>query len=268
MRWRLCAITFLSAVPLFDFRGASNCFAAPSTTRVAAPLAPAASAAQQPAVPVPPAPAASAAQQPAVPPNPVYAAPAGQPSGLSATDWTTIGMFWVTVAMFALTVVATAINWLLFRSQIDPDVIVYVTPDEQRASLILLIVENIGKSMAYDVEFHPSRPLPERAWGLEPNAPMPAAMQEGPLITGIPALGPGAKRVITWGQYGGLFKALGNDTVQVTVNFKSKRAWTTSAHSNVCPLDIHSFAGTDAADNNWAKKIAESLHEIAKSLRK
>jgi hypothetical protein len=45
-------------------------------------------------------------------------------------------------------------------------------------------------------------------------------MTEGPLIEGIPSLGPGDSRKIVWGQYYGLKKALGDEQLIVTCEYK------------------------------------------------
>lgn len=93
-------------------------------------------------------------------------------------------------------------------------------------------------------------------------------MDYGPLIKGIPALGPGSKRIITWGQYGGLKKGIGDDVVEITVAYKSEGplALFKRRHKSVCPIDIRSFEGTDVSDKNWDKKTAEQLEKIAKIL--
>jgi len=48
-------------------------------------------------------------------------------------------------------------------------------------------------------------------------------MTVGPLVTGIPALGPGARRVINWGQFAGLLHALDHRTVRVTASYTATR---------------------------------------------
>jgi hypothetical protein len=187
--------------------------------------------------------------------------------GQAGTDWAMIGAFWASVAAAVVAVAATVINYLFFRAHIDPHVIVYVMPDEQRPSIILLVIENIGNGLAKDVRFTMSRPLPERAFGFG-DAATPAEMKDGPLITGIPALGPGAKRVITWGQYGGIHKGIGDNVINVTVRCKSDRVgpFDQTSHEVVCPVDIRSFAATDASDKAYDKKIADDLHRIATTL--
>ncbi len=188
---------------------------------------------------------------------------------IGAITWTEVGIFWTSIVLAIITVSATLINYLFFRSQIDPDVIVYVTHDEDRSSIILLIIENIGRGLAKDVTFSMDKELPERAFGFG-DAQLPKMMKSGPLFSGIPALGPHSKRVITWGQYGGLSKGISDDAINITVKFKSKRTifpgykW----HTNVCPVDIKSFEDTDASDRNWNKKSVQQLERIAKALEK
>jgi len=183
---------------------------------------------------------------------------------ISQLPWTEIGIFWTSIVLVLITVAATLFNYLFFRSQIDPEVIVYVTPDEKRPSIIMLVIENIGCGLAKDISFSYSRPIPQDAFGFE-NAQVPKNMNYGPLITGIPALGPKSKRFITWGQYGGLEKGIGNDVIHVTVTYKSDYRFPLGkrTHKTICPLDIKSFEGTDESDKNWDKKAADQLEKIA-----
>lgn len=187
----------------------------------------------------------------------------------AAVHWTTTGMFWITVVMAVLTITATSISYLIYRAATDPNVVVYATLDERRPSIILLVIENIGKGIAKNVTFNFKKPIPSRAFGWA-DAPMPAQMQEGPLITGIPALGPGARRVITWGQYGGLHKGLGDEVVDVTIRYRGEPFVFLRGqdYETVCPLEVKSFEHTSSPDHNWDKKAAEQLERIAKALEK
>jgi len=167
-----------------------------------------------------------------------------------------------------ITVSATVINYLFFRSQTDPEVIVYASLDERRPSVVILVIENIGRGLAKNITFASSKPIPQKAFGLGDDAPTPRTMDYGPIINGIPSLGPHSKRIITWGQYGGLKKGIGDEIIDITVTFRSDRMFGLGQHSHkvVCPIDIKSFAGTDAADYNWDKKTADHLEKIAKTL--
>lgn len=137
--------------------------------------------------------------------------------------WSVIGAFWASIAAAIVALSATAVNYLFFRSQVDPHVIVYATTDERRPSIVILTIENVGKSMAKNVTFGFSGVFPKCAFGIEKEkAAQPAEMDEGPLISGIPSLGPGAKRVITWGQYGDYIKRLGTSRLTSPLISKEK----------------------------------------------
>jgi len=178
-----------------------------------------------------------------------------------------------TLGLVALVIALTStiINYLMLCSQRDPEIIVYALPDSRRPTVIILIVENIGKGHAHDVKFEANCSIPQRAFGLVlDNAPEPAVMNDGPLIHGIPAFAPGEKRIITWGQFGGLRKGLGDNVLNITAIYKSYPAlrFTPKKHKTTSGIDIKSFEGTDASDHNWDKKTTEQLERIATTLAK
>lgn len=164
---------------------------------------------------------------------------------------------------------STVINYLLLRLQRDPEVVVYAVPDWQRPSIINLIIENTGRGVASDIKFRSNRKIPARAFGFE-DAPNPEEMIDGPLINGIPSFGPGDKRIITWGQYGGLKKGLDDEVLDITAVYFSKPPLRVNRqkHKTTSRIDLRSFEGTDASDRNWDKKAAEQLENIAKTLSK
>jgi len=182
--------------------------------------------------------------------------------------WTEVGMFWATVGVALITVAATVVNYLFYRTQRDPDVLVSASHDERRPTIIVLTIENVGKSMARNITFRPSRDIPAKAYGFG-DAPTPEKMVSGPLINGIPALGPGAKRIISWGQFSGLNKGIQGDAIEIEVRFESD--WRLNflgprKYRNKCFIDVKSFEDTDASDHNWDQKAAEALKRIASSL--
>ncbi|MEX2123251.1 MAG: hypothetical protein WD795_05130 [Woeseia sp.] len=175
-----------------------------------------------------------------------------------------------TLISFVALVVATAstlISYRLFRRQHDPEVVVYATPDEKRPSVVILIIKNTGGSVAHDVSFSWSMPIPGKAWGFE-DAPDPPPMTSGPLVTGIPSFGPGAKRVITWGQYGGIHKGIGDSVLDITATYYGDRSllYVRRRYRTVSRIDIKSFEYTDSSDHNWDKTMAESLKKIAEAI--
>ncbi|NWO06684.1 MAG: hypothetical protein HLX50_13635 [Alteromonadaceae bacterium] len=190
----------------------------------------------------------------------------GNPEIINQTSWSEIGMFWTSMLMVLVTVTATCLNYLLLRTHRDPEVVVYACPDDDRPSIILLVIENLGPGVAKHVKFSTSEGIPSKAFGFE-DAKKPNVMTSGPFISGIPSLGPNSKRVITWGQYGGLEKGIGSRTIEVTASyyrdrivFPGKKEIKTKSL-----IDIESFEGTDASDKNWQKKTANELEKLAKT---
>jgi hypothetical protein len=182
------------------------------------------------------------------------------------TGWVPYAMFIATVGLVLVSVGATAISYFLLRAQVDPEVIVYVKHDTMRPSLLSIVIENVGRGAAYDVKFALSRDIPANAWGIEkPSRRATEPMTQGPLITGIPLLAPGERRVINWGQYGGLHSALGTESVKVTASYSSKRhfPWDPADHVTESTLDVESFHRTDASRPPDLRQV-DALEEISK----
>ena len=173
-----------------------------------------------------------------------------------------------TVLMAIVAVVTTIINYFILRSQVDPKVIVYLTADTGRPTLILLVIENTGRGVARDVRFETSRPLRTHAWGLaNSKTTVGEEMTEGPICNGIPSLGPGSRRVITWGQYGGLSEVLGEEAIRITVRYWSERAGIFSPREEEEDfiLEVESFALTDAS-RPPVVRIADAIESVSKEI--
>lgn len=177
------------------------------------------------------------------------------------SEWIIVGLTALLVMVSALGSVAT---YFTLRSQIDPHVIVYAESDRDRPSLIVLVIENIGRGVAHDVRFRLAQPMPANAFGFE-DAAMPKTMADGPLIEGIPSLAPGGRRVINWGQFGGLTKFLGSRVVSITAEFTSRQRtpWDPQEHSVTSTVDVQSFSGTDASRPPLVQ-IADHLKDLNK----
>lgn len=175
--------------------------------------------------------------------------------------WTALTAL-ATVTAAVVAAFYTYITGRLLRAQLEPNVIVFVRHDPDRPSILDIRVENIGRDVAHDVKFQASRSIPSRAFGITEESAGPIAyMTDGPLVEGIPALGPGDYREITWGQYGGLRKALGDDAISLSYTYrKGRRTFTASSK-----LDIRSYAGTDISERPPVV-VARGIDRIAKSL--
>ena len=169
----------------------------------------------------------------------------------------------------AVAIIAAVITYRTYRNQTDPLVIVYATPDYDRPTVINLIIENIGRGVAKNISFGFSDKIPANAFGVSKLEKSAEWMTTGPLISGIPALGPEAKRIITWGQYGGLHELLNDKVLEVTATFYRDGVIRSSSQKllkHTSLLEVSSFGATSAADNNWQRKQATELSRIAKQL--
>lgn len=175
---------------------------------------------------------------------------------------------WISIFMALIAMASTLISYAIYRSSTDPEVIIYADTDKKRPSVIILIIENIGKGPAENIIFKSAKELPEKAYGIEEPKNPPEIMKSGPIINGIPFLAPRQKIIITWGQYGGLKKYLGNESIVVTAEYKRANSkFATKKLSSSSQVFIESFAGTDISDSNWDKKISQSLEKTNKRLQ-
>lgn len=173
----------------------------------------------------------------------------------------------LSIVALVIALSSTVINYLILKMQRDPEVVIYALHDERRPSIINLIIENSGPGAAQDVSFKSNRAIPARAFGFN-NAKTPADMTDGPLILGIPSFASHERRIITWGQYGGLKKGLGDDVLDITATYFSRPplSLTRQKHKTTSRIDLRSFEGTDASDHNWDKKAAENIGKIAQAI--
>ena len=182
----------------------------------------------------------------------------------SSIDWSAWVTAIATIVLAVLTFVYVNLTRKILSAQSDPCVVLTVVHDEDRTTILQLVAKNVGTGIAHDVRFEFSRPIPARAFGVSLDDAKPAAtMTEGPLIHGIPALGPGESRRIDWGQFGGLKAAIGEEEIVATCRFKKDRKEMPPVR---CPLDVESFLGTVATESP-ASKAADELEKISKELQ-
>ena len=184
-------------------------------------------------------------------------------------NWIQVGMFLATVGLVAVSVGGVMVSYFLLRSHVDPAVVVYTAHDERRPSLLIIVIENVGASPAYDVRFDLSRPIPQNAWGIEglQKDEEVVPMREGPLVDGVPVLGPGDRRVLNWGQYGALEEVLGDEPVKISARFESRRSfpWDPTEHVSTSVLEVRSFLATDASEPPDLRGV-KALEKISKDL--
>lgn len=188
----------------------------------------------------------------------------------AVADWPNVGMLLVTVALATITAMYVVATFWLYRSQTDPDVVVFATDDEVEQTLIWLVVQNVGKSVATDITFLWNSP-PMKASGLTEAEAQPPSLFVGPLVRGIRSLGPGSRRVFIWGQYGGIAKALSSvpdGELTVVCQFQGghpRLLGSRRGHRRKFVLDVKSFDESITRDAP-ARKIHREIEKIAKAV--
>ncbi len=182
----------------------------------------------------------------------------------SSIDWSAWVAALATLVLAILTFVYVILTRKILSSQSDPCVVLTVVHDEDRSTVLQLVAKNVGTGLAHDVRFEFSHPIPARAWGLSTEKAKKAEkMNDGPLINGIPALGPGESRKIDWGQFGGLKASIGDSKIIAKCRFKKNGK---EMPPIICPLDVESFSGTVAAES-LSSKTAKELEKISKTVQ-
>lgn len=170
---------------------------------------------------------------------------------------------WVSIFMAVIAVATAIVTYAVFRSATDPIVIVYAQPDLQRPSIINLFIENIGRGAAHAITFRTSRPLPHQAFGIAPPEEMPKAMTSGAIVDGVPFLAPGQRISITWGQYGGLTKYIGDEAIRIDAfcyrGHKRLFAKKLQAASN---LDVRMFGGSESSEHGFGPDLVKQLKAL------
>lgn len=169
----------------------------------------------------------------------------------------------VAVALAILTGIYVHLTHRLVQVSSEPCVIISVRRDDAHPRELLLVVENIGKGMAKDVQFHLSEPIPFQF-----------SMDETPAIfrNGIPALAPGDRRVLGWGMWEWLQEKLDNREIKVRCKFKRVASGIDFSDNECdpidCVLEIASFFDERLIPADGAKACAVELAEIANELRR
>jgi hypothetical protein len=148
------------------------------------------------------------------------------------------------------------------KQQTEPHVIVTAVHDFDRPSIIMLVITNIGNGLASNISFNCSGPILQ-AYGIsEDTNEKPTPIISGPLVTGIPNLGPGEKRMLNWGQFGGLKKAYGGQGLTIECSFHHGDILLPTV---ICKVDIESFEGTVANEGTLIRGV-KALESIARNI--
>ncbi len=184
-------------------------------------------------------------------------------------EWIQVAMLVATIMLVLASVGGFTINYYLLRSHVDPDVVVYTAHDDRRPSILKIVIENVGASPAFDVRFKLPREI-EREASNNPAKLMDdiwRPVRERPLVDGIPLLGPGSRRVLTWGSFIALRETFCDAPVRVSATYESRRSfpWDPTDHTSNSVLEVRSFLATDASEPSELRGV-KALEALSKNL--
>jgi len=175
---------------------------------------------------------------------------------------------WISVFMALVATASAIVTYSVFRSSTDPVVIVYADPDLKRPSVVNLIIRNIGNGAAHSIKFKLTKPLPYNAFSIDEPKEMPEIMQVGPIVTGIPFLAPAQQITLSWGQYGGLYKYIGDKPIQVQSLYYAagKYKFYSRRLSAISSLDIRMFERSESSEYGYGPNLVKELKTLNNSL--
>ncbi|UYY88092.1 hypothetical protein [Alcaligenes sp. SMD-FA] len=113
------------------------------------------------------------------------------------------------------TFLAVGVAYMTLYKQSKPHILVFYVPNQKQASIIDLVVTNIGSGNAIDVRF--SVDLPIHFFGIDHPTGDGNYLQ----ASGFPMIAPGQRYEFQGGQFGGLQEELG-DGLRLLVSYKYK----------------------------------------------
>jgi hypothetical protein len=161
-------------------------------------------------------------------------------------------------------VTAVTVSYVLLRRATDPDVLVYTEQDEAEPRFLYIVIENMGRGIAFNIDFDLSAKLQhEIVW-------FPRQLT-GAFTVGIPNLPPSGKRRYLWGDYRSVMDHLEGRRILCDVSVEGRHYFTHLAthFRNTCVLEAESYR--DSLDHRPSaygdivgelQKVREKLAEL------
>jgi len=161
-----------------------------------------------------------------------------------------------TVVLAVLTIIYVALTSKLVRAQSEGCVVVYpmLLPGQYRE--LAIVIENVGHGLARNIKFS----LPQHLSGLPTSTAGP--FLTGPLVDGLPALGPGERRLYYWGTLSDLLEKHAGDKINITVKHDGFNDVGLESISNDCVLSVDSFRKSVSLPDPLTR-IANALERIS-----
>ncbi|HCL58505.1 hypothetical protein [Acinetobacter variabilis] len=170
----------------------------------------------------------------------------------------------VNILTLIISLTALLVTYAVFKSDQQPQILIFATPHYGKESLIQLHVKNIGKSIAHNVRIFSDQPIPQAAFGIEKLNSNKQFFDSGIFKNGITVFPPNQSYIYDWGQYGGLKESLKNTSITFTVTYFYKHPlnlWKTKI-TNISIIDINELESLPSSNGG----ILEQLKNINKSL--
>lgn len=174
------------------------------------------------------------------------------------------------ILSLVIALLSLIVTYIVYRDNSTGDVVVYAQVDKKRPTIINLVIQNIGKGIAKDIQFSCVNGIPKKAYGISRLEKPLKVYESGAFINGLPILFPNEKLVYSWGQLGGLKEALNGKPLNIEVIFFSRNSLQLRRKKtkNSFLIDVTSFEEVDISTTVFEQEVKLSLRAIAKSLEK
>ncbi|MDM1341551.1 MULTISPECIES: hypothetical protein [Acinetobacter] len=171
----------------------------------------------------------------------------------------------ITIFTLIISLMALLVTYAVFKSDQQPQIIVFALPHYGKQSFIQLQIKNIGKSIAYNVQISSDQPIPKRAFGIKKLNASKDYFDSGIFKHGVKVFPPNQSYIYDWGQYGGLREALDNNPITMKVTYWYQHPlnlWKTQI-TDISIIDINELEALPSSDGGFI----EQLQNINKELK-
>lgn len=170
----------------------------------------------------------------------------------------------INILTLIISLMALLVTYAVFKSDQQPQIIIFATPHYGKESVIQLHVKNIGKSIAHNVKISSDRLIPHAAFGIEKLNSEKQYFETGIFKNGVKVFPPNQSYIYDWGKYGGLKDSLDNSPITFTITYLYKHPlnlWKTKI-TDISTIDINELESLPASNGG----LLEQLKNINKSL--
>ena len=166
-----------------------------------------------------------------------------------------------------ISLLALLVTYAVFKSDQQPQIIIFATPHYGKSSVIQLHVKNIGKSIAENVLITSDQPIPKGAFGISHLNEPKKNFNSGIFKYGVKVFPPNQSYVFDWGQFGGLKEALDNRSITFSVTYRYKHPlnlWKTKV-TDISTIYINELGSLPSSDGGLIEQL-KSINIEIKSL--